>query len=390
MGHPNNVRTGAESFAELPLSTRPLVKRPAIPKSEYGRASVLLGGKFAGMPAILDWRQAQAPDDLARQMTQALVAGEIVALPSEAGTVLVADPDRLSDPGRPPGLPDTLPARRLDGFFDPADFFTRVPPTPAERALGTRLWPGAVGWVHDDSPFPAWVPAHLVMASVLAARQSPLALFELADGRPIDPAMLTGFVNQVVTDGPARPGPITLIRPNDVRWTVERPGVLTEAAIRQALARRIVFVCTGNTCRSPMAEGLFKHRLAERLACSVDELPTRGFLVSSAGLAAGTGDAATADTAAALGDYGVDLSAHRSRPAGADLIARADEVIVMTRSHLVTVAGKYPILGGALRLLCGPDGDLDDPIGGGPEIYKTCAATILHHVDRLITELGLP
>src|SRR5687768_145656 len=271
------------------------------------------------MPAFLDWRQAAAPDALARQLSQALSAGEVVALPSEAGTVLAADPDRLADPARPPGLPAALPAHRLDGFFDPSEFFARSAPTPAERALAARLWPGPVGWVHDDSPYPAWVPAHQAVASVLAARQAPLAFFELADGRAVDPAALGDAVRQVVTDGPPRPGPLTLVRPNDTRWVVERPGVMTEAAIRHALARRIVFVCTGNTCRSPMAEGLFKHRLAERLGCPVDELPDRGFVVSSAGIAAGPGDAATRESVEAVRGFGVDLSDHRSRYAGPDV-----------------------------------------------------------------------
>ena len=342
------------------------------------------------MPAFLDWRQAAAPDALARQLSQALSAGEVVALPSEAGTVLAADPHRLADPARPPGLPDALTPRRLDGFFDPGEFFARSAPTPAERALAARLWPGPVGWVHDDSPFPAWVPAHQAVASVLAAHHAPLALFELGDGRPVDPAALGAAVTRVVTDGPPRPGPLTLVRPNDMRWAVERPGVMTEGEIRQALARRIVFVCTGNTCRSPMAEALFKHRLADRLGCAVADLPDRGFVVSSAGIAAGAGDAATRESVEAVREYGVDLTAHRSRYAGPDVIARADDLIVMTRNHLLTVATRYPVVGGALRLLCGADGDLDDPIGGGADVYRGCATTIRQHVDRLITELGLP
>lgn len=341
------------------------------------------------MPAILDWRQAAAPDDLARQLSQALAGGAVVALPSEVGTVLAAAPASLADANRPPGLPDALTTRRLDAYFDPAEFFARNAPTPAERILAARLWPGPVGWVDDDSPFPVWVPSHLALASVLAARHAPLAVFELDGGRPVDPGALGNAIAQVVIDGPPRPGPVTLIRPNDTRWVVERPGVMSESAIRHALARRIVFLCTGNTCRSPMAEGLFKRRLADRLGCEVDELPDRGFAVTSAGLMAGSGDAATPESAAVLREFGVDLSAHRSRPAGADLIARADDVIVMTRSHLAMVASRYPVLGGALRLLCGPDGDLDDPIGGGPDVYKSCATTIRQHVDRLITELGL-
>jgi len=341
------------------------------------------------MPLFLDWRQA-APDDLARQAAQALANGDILALPSEAGYVLAADPARLSDPNRPPGVPDDMAVGRLDAYFDPNEFFATAPPTPAELALANRLWPGPVGWVHDGSPFPAWVPSHSAPAAVLAVRQVPLALFELSEGRPIDPTGLPESIALVITDGPARLGPVTLLRANDTRWTITRSGVLSEQDIRTALARKIVFVCTGNTCRSPMAEGLFKRRLAERLRCAVDELPARGFVVTSAGISALVGDPATAESADALREFGVDLSGHRSRPASADLVARADDLIAMTRSHLFTLASKYPALGGSLRLLCGMDGDLDDPIGGGPDVYRACAATINRHVDRLITEMGLP
>ena len=110
------------------------------------------------------------------------------------------------------------------------------------------------------------------------ARSAPLALFELNAGQPIDPLRLGDAVSLVVTDGPPRIGPVTLLRPNDSRWTIIRAGVMTESAIRTALARKIVFVCTGNTCRSPMAEGLFKRRLADRIGCTLDELPVRGFV----------------------------------------------------------------------------------------------------------------
>jgi L-threonylcarbamoyladenylate synthase len=342
------------------------------------------------MPVLLDWRRAAAPDDLARQTSQALATGALIALPTEAGYVLAAAPHTLADPARPAGLPDALEVCRLDGYFDPADFFARTAPTAAERALATRLWPGPVGWVDADAPFPAWVPAHSAAGAVLAAQKGPLALFELNGGRQTDPAALGDAVGLVVTDGPPRPGPVTLVRTNDTRWSIARPGVMTEAAVREALARRIVFLCTGNTCRSPMAEGLFKRRLADRLGCAVGELPARGFVVTSAGIAALPDDPATPESAAVVRDLGVDLSAHRSRPASADLVARADDVIVMTRSHLLTVVTKYPVLAGALRLLCGPDGDLDDPIGGGEDVYRACAAAVQQHIDRLLTEMGLP
>ena len=65
------------------------------------------------MAVFIDWRQA-APDDLARQLVQALADGAVVALPTEAGTVLAADPARLAAPARPPRLPDgSLRDRRV-------------------------------------------------------------------------------------------------------------------------------------------------------------------------------------------------------------------------------------------------------------------------------------
>src|SRR5262245_40082104 len=132
------------------------------------------------MPAILDWLPAHPPDDLVRQSAQALADGTLVALPTEAGYVLAADPARLANPNRPAGLPDGLNVARLDGYFEPAEFFGRAPDASAtERALAARLWPGPVGIVHADAQYAAWVPAHPVAWAVLASRPGPLALFEV-------------------------------------------------------------------------------------------------------------------------------------------------------------------------------------------------------------------
>jgi L-threonylcarbamoyladenylate synthase len=339
------------------------------------------------MPVSLDWRQAPTPDDVVRAVSSALGHGAVVALPSEAGYVLAADPQTLTDPTRPAGLPDGLTVFRVDGYFDATDFYHCYPDLPpADRVLVNRVWPGPVGYVHPDAPYPVWVPGHPILGAVLADRRDGLALFELPAG--FDPNELGDSVALVVVDEP-RPGPITLLRSVDGRWTMVREGVRTPAEIAELLARRIVFVCTGNTCRSPMAEGLFKAALAARLGCDVADLPARGYLVTSAGVSAYAGDAATAESVEALRVFGVDLSGHRSRPAAAELIARADDVIAMTRGHLLALLSRAPVLAGAFRLLGGADGDLDDPIGRGPEVYRACADAVRRHVERLITEMGL-
>ena len=124
--------------------------------------------------------------------------------------------------------------------------------------------------------------------------------------------------------------------------------------------------------------------------------PTRGRLadrnwyrVCSAGTAAGPNDRPTPEAVDVLLQWSVDHRDHRSTPAGAELIARADDIIAMTRAHLLAVLGRFPVVPGSMRLLCGADGDLDDPIGGGPGVYQECAGTIRRHVNRLISEMGL-
>src|SRR5581483_7409022 len=83
-------------------------------------------------------------------------------------------------------------------------------------------------------------------------------------------------VSLVIDDGPARFGQAsTVLKVEKTGWKMLREGVVRAEEIGPLSARLIVFVCTGNTCRSPMAEVLCKKLLAERLNCEVTELPTR-------------------------------------------------------------------------------------------------------------------
>lgn len=154
----------------------------------------------------------------------------------------------------------------------------------------------------------------------------------------------------------------------------------------QSQPRDVLFVCTGNTCRSPLAEALCKVRLAAKLGVPVSQLESRGFAIRSAGVAAGSGgDAASPEAITVARDYGADLASHRSRPVNPELLERATDVIAMTGSHAYLLAMQYPGLGPPPELLCVAD-DLPDPIGADLHRYRACAAVIVHHVDRLIAE----
>lgn len=89
--------------------------------------------------------------------------------------------------------------------------------------------------------------------------------------------------------------------------------------------RRVLFVCSGNTCRSPLAERLALRKARER---GLEELEVR-----SAGTFAGRGAPASSGAVLAARQHGLDLSGHRSTPLGPDLVEWADLVLTMTNAH---------------------------------------------------------
>ncbi|MBM3983502.1 MAG: hypothetical protein FJ304_25175, partial [Planctomycetes bacterium] len=177
----------------------------------------------------------------------------------------------------------------------------------------------------------------------------------------------------------------TVVRATDAGYVVTEPGAVPAREIESLAARIVLFVCTGNTCRSPLAEALAKKALADRLGCTVADLPGRGFWVLSAGVAAYGGGPASEESVAVAAEFGADLGAHASRPLNPQLLLAADDVIAMTHAHLHALAARFPDLGPAPRLLCG-DADLDDPIGAGAEVYRACARTIARHLDGFLSE----
>jgi protein-tyrosine phosphatase len=148
----------------------------------------------------------------------------------------------------------------------------------------------------------------------------------------------------------------------------------------------VLFVCTGNTCRSPMAETVFRHLVAERLGCRPDEIEQHGMVVASAGIAAWGGGKASTGAIEAMQEQGADLSGHESQPLTENLVRQADVIWTMTASHRTTILAQFPESGGRVAMLSTDRLDVIDPIGGTLETYRKCAAQIRKHLaDRLDT-----
>jgi protein-tyrosine-phosphatase len=144
-------------------------------------------------------------------------------------------------------------------------------------------------------------------------------------------------------------------------------------------ARRHLFVCTGNICRSPMARFL-----AERLAREAD-LP---WSAASAGVAAMVGEPMTAEAARALASRGISGVRHAGRALDAEALSSADQVYAMTRSHRDAIAARFPAHAAkvaVLREAAGlPDPDVEDPYGLPDSSYEECASRIEEALKILI------
>lgn len=371
-------------------------------------------------PVVIDVKKADDPRDIVHRAVQSLVEGKLVAFPTETVYGLAASAldeatvmRLVRAKGRHAGHAMALAIRSAD---EARDYLPNM--SPLAYRLARRCWPGPVTLVMDGShpdslvrQLPPGVrevvcpqktlgfrvPGHNLILEVLQMMAGPFVL--TSANRTGGPSPVTAAdvlqslgddVDVILDDGACRFGqPSVVVQIEDDHYRILRPGVVPESTLKRLASVMLLFVCTGNTCRSPMAEAFARHYLAKKLACPPDELEDHGVLVMSAGVAAMMGGRASPEAVSVMAEMGIDLRNHETQPLSEALVRHADRIFTLGRSHREAILAQWPEAAERTVLLSTSGADIADPIGGAVERYQRCASQIRAEIESRLDDFPL-
>ena len=271
-------------------------------------------------------------------------------------------------------------------------------PAPAQRLM-RRFWPGPLTLVlprGDGDTIGIRFPNHRVACELVRQAAAPVGI-PSANRTGEDPAVdaaaarkaFGNDVDFILDSGPTRfRQSSTVVRVSaSGGMEVLRVGAIPKSVLQEAGGRTIVLVCTGNTCRSPMAEALLRSKIARSLDTTEEGLEEHGFRVLSAGTAAGVGLPASEVAVEVMDEMGLNVRSHASKPVTVTMVEEAEIVFVMTNWHREVLEEWIPEHSGKVKLLDPGGEEIPDPLGGSREIYRKCAVQIAACLEKRIPEV---
>lgn len=246
--------------------------------------------------------------------------------------------------------------------------------------------------LYKDNSVGVRCPDNRVAAELLYAAKSPVvAPSANIAGQPpaTEPQQVlrhfAGKVRLLLDAGPCKYGKSsTVVRLGKNLLEFVRDGVYSQQQVEEMAKVTFLLVCTGNTCRSPMAAGLFRKHLAKKLNCEVDQLQQKGYKILSAGTAGMAGFPASPQAIAACAAKGIDIAGHRAKVLSTQLIEQADYIFTMSRLHLEPIVALCGSAANRCQLLA-ENTDIHDPIGQSQAVYNDCAQFIEQNVKKKIS-----
>ncbi|MFN9851131.1 MAG: Sua5/YciO/YrdC/YwlC family protein [Planctomycetota bacterium] len=364
-----------------------------------------------GMAKILDWRRSDDPRDVVHLAVQALVEGHVVAAPTESSYVYLAS-------GLQAGAVDQL--LRQAGLWkkNPVSIIPRVPDEVLDlipsvgsgsRRLVRKAWPGPLvlqsksqdeysslrclpGNVYDrirneQGEVRLWIPDHEVLHYITRLVSGPLVVALATRGDKADElarsvAELPAGASVLSIDGGTieESGEPTVVAVEGNRGQVLREGLLSESQLRQLSQYLVLFVCTGNTCRSPMAAALMRKKIQDKFQSEFDpqSLP---IVVASAGVSAFGGDPASHGALEAIRGYGCSLDQHQSTQLNSRLVEQSDLILAMGQRHRSVIVAQWPEVASKVHLIAADGSEISDPFGGPLDVYQRCAEQLDRHTS---------
>lgn len=341
-------------------------------------------------------------DALRADVVARLQQGQLVALPTETVYGLALLPDHQAANARAQALLQRRPspsfAVHVASRAELRALAADVP--PAIDRLIDRFWPGPLTVVLPargaaaNGEVAVRLPAHEFTRSLIAAAGGRLLLPALhAPGAPAlaDPDAIAAHFGKdldlLVDDGRTPIGtPSTVVRWRAGRLEVPRDGILTADEVLHAAAELVLFVCTGNTCRSPLAAAFARQLTAKALGIAEADLLAHGFAFASAGTSTTDGLPASDGSLAAGAEAGLDLSSHQSQPLSPELVHKSSRIFCLAASHRRNTLAEAPAAGEKITLLRPDQRDVADPYGGDLRAYRKARDEIRDAVAARVGE----